>query len=98
VSPPAAERSGGPNLRRGAPASAPPLNRHVASRLRLRRLEVGMTQVMLAHALGISFQLFQKYEGAVNRISAGALYQLSLTLEVPVQYFFEGLRRRRRRS
>jgi hypothetical protein len=29
----------------------------------------------------------QKCEGATNRISAGALYQLALTLDVPVQYF-----------
>jgi transcriptional regulator with XRE-family HTH domain len=65
-----------------------------ASRLRLRRLEAGMTQVMLADALGISFQQFQKYEGATNRISAGGLYQLALTLDVPVQYFFDGLSRR----
>ena len=32
-----------------------------------------------------------------NRISAGALYQLSLTLEVPVQYFFDGLSRRHKK-
>jgi hypothetical protein len=31
----------------------------------------------------------RNYEGAVNRISAGALYQLALTLDVPVQYFFD---------
>jgi transcriptional regulator with XRE-family HTH domain len=49
---------------------------------------------MLADALGISFQQFQKYEWAINRISAGALYQLALTLDVPVQYFFDGLSRR----
>ena len=74
------------------------IDRHVASRVLLRRQEAGLTQQMVAETLGIMFQQFQKYEGAINRISAGMLYQLSLTLEVPVQYFFEGLRRRRRRS
>ena len=49
------------------------IDRHVASRLRLRRLEAGLTQTMLADALGISFQQLQKYEGATNRISAGAV-------------------------
>ena len=68
--------------------------RHVASRLRLRRLEVGLSQTMLADAVGGTFQQLQKYEGAINRISAGALYQLALTLDVPVQYFFDGLSRR----
>jgi Helix-turn-helix domain len=43
------------------------IDRHVASRLRLRRLEAGLTQTMLADELGISFQQLQKYEGAVNR-------------------------------
>ena len=49
---------------------------------------------MLADTLGISVQQFQKYEGATTRISSGALYQLALTLDVPVQYFFDGLSRR----
>ena len=70
------------------------IDRHVASRLRLRRLEVGMTQTQLAQAVGVTFQQLQKYEGAINRISAGALYQLALTLDAPVQYFFDGLSRR----
>jgi transcriptional regulator with XRE-family HTH domain len=52
---------------------------------------------MLADELGISFQQLQKYEGAVNRISAGVLYQLALTLNVPVQYFFDGLSRRHKK-
>jgi transcriptional regulator with XRE-family HTH domain len=68
------------------------IDRHVASRLHLRRLEAGMTQTQLAQAVGVTFQQLQKYEGATNRISAGALYQLALTLDVPVQYFFDGLR------
>ena len=66
------------------------IDRHVASRVLLRRQEAGLTQQMVADALGVTFQQFQKYERAINRISAGTLYQLSLTLEVPVGYFFEG--------
>ena len=73
------------------------IDRHVASRLRLRRLEEGMTQTQLAQAVGVTFQQLQKYEGATNRISAGALYQLALTLDVPVQYFFDGLSRRHKK-
>ena len=70
------------------------IDRHVASRLRLRRRQAGVTQQMVADAIGVTFQQFQKYESAINRISAGTLYQLALTLEVPVSYFFEGLKRR----
>jgi transcriptional regulator with XRE-family HTH domain len=68
------------------------IDRHVASRLRLRRLEAGLSQTTLAAALGVTFQQLQKYEGATNRISAGALYQLA-----PVQYFFDGLSRRHKK-
>ncbi len=74
------------------------IDRHVASRLRLRRQETGITQVMLAQVLAISFQQVQKYEDGTNRITAGALYQLAITLEVPVQYFFEGLSERRKKQ
>jgi hypothetical protein len=66
------------------------IDRHVASRVLLRRQEAGLTQQMVAETLDITFQQFQKYEGAINRISAGMLYQLSLTLEVPVQYSSKG--------
>lgn len=71
------------------------IDRHVASRVRERRLEIGLSQGVVAHALGITFQQFQKYEQSINRISAGRLYKLALTLEVPVQYFFEGMKDRR---
>lgn len=68
------------------------IDHHVASRLRLRRQEMGLSQETVAYALGVTFQQFQKYEQSVNRISAGALYKLARALEVPVTYFFEGLR------
>ena len=74
------------------------IDRHVASRVLLRRQEAGLTQQMVAEALDVTFQQYQKYERAINRISAGMLYQLSLTLDVPVQYFFEGLSGRRKKS
>jgi transcriptional regulator with XRE-family HTH domain len=74
------------------------VDRHVASRVCLRRREMGMTQKELSQALGVTFQQLQKYERAINRVSAGTLYRLALKLEVPVQYFFEGLRGRRKKS
>jgi transcriptional regulator with XRE-family HTH domain len=72
-------------------------DRHVASRLRLRRREAGITQIILAQVLGVSFQQVQKTEDGINRISAGALYQLAMTLETPVQFFFDGLSERRKK-
>jgi transcriptional regulator with XRE-family HTH domain len=63
---------------------------HVGSRLRLRRLELGMSQERLAEQLGITFQQVQKYERGTNRIGASRLHQIALVLQVPITYFFEG--------
>ena len=52
---------------------------------------LGITQESLSERLGVTFQQVQKYERGINRISAGRLYEISVTLAVPVQYFFEGL-------
>src|SRR5262245_52457209 len=59
------------------------IDRHVASRIRARRREMGLSQETVCAATGVTFQQFQKYERAINRISAGALYQLAIALEVP---------------
>lgn len=62
---------------------------HVGSRLRARRLALGMSQEKLADAVGITFQQIQKYEKGRNRISASRVQQLSNILQVAVGYFFE---------
>ena len=50
-----------------------------------------MSQEKLAAAFGVSFQQIQKYERGANRISASRLHLLTMILDVPVTYFFEGL-------
>jgi transcriptional regulator with XRE-family HTH domain len=65
----------------------------VGVRVRLRRKELGLNQTKLAKKIGVSFQQVQKYETAANRISAGALYELSKALSVPITYFFEDCER-----
>ena len=73
------------------PKSPDPTDKHVGTRVRMRRLMLGMSQTKLADALGISFQQVQKYEKGVNRISASKLQQISDFLTVPVPFFFESL-------
>lgn len=68
------------------------LDEHIGMRLRQRRALMGMTQEKLAEAVGITFQQVQKYENGANRISAGRLYEFSAILEVPVDYFYEGVK------
>jgi len=63
----------------------------IGARVRLRRLMLGMSQEELSNQLGVTFQQIQKYEKGVNRISASRLFELSHALDVPVQFFFDGL-------
>jgi transcriptional regulator with XRE-family HTH domain len=67
-----------------------PIDRHVGSRVRLRRVMLGMSQEKLGEALGLTFQQVQKYEKGTNRIGASRLQQISRTLDVPPAFFFEG--------
>jgi transcriptional regulator with XRE-family HTH domain len=67
-----------------------PIDKHVGSRLRMRRMMLGMSQTNLGDALGITFQQVQKYESGANRISASRLQHISHILQVPVPFFFEG--------
>lgn len=67
------------------------VDHHIAQRLQLRRVMLGMSQTDLAHRCGVSFQQIQKYETAGNRIPAARLFDLSQALETPVAFFFFGL-------
>jgi transcriptional regulator with XRE-family HTH domain len=67
-----------------------PIDRHVGSRVRMRRVMLGMSQEKLGEALGLTFQQVQKYEKGTNRIGASRLQQISRTLDVPPAFFFEG--------
>jgi len=65
-------------------------NVHLGSKLRLRRLALGLTQTKVAQAINVTFQQIQKYEKGTNGISSLRIMQLSKFLRVPVIYFFEG--------
>jgi len=67
-----------------------PTDKYVGSRVRMRRMMLGMSQEKLADALGLTFQQIQKYEKGTNRISASRLQAISQILDVPVHFFFEG--------
>ena len=67
-----------------------PTDKHVGSRVRMRRMMLAMSQEKLGDALGLTFQQVQKYEKGTNRIGASRLQQISHILQVPVAFFFEG--------
>ena len=72
-------------------AKAPnPVDRYVGSRVRMRRIMLGMSQEKLGEALGLTFQQVQKYEKGTNRVGASRLQQIAHILQVPVSFFFDG--------
>ncbi len=70
---------------------ANPVDAQVGSRVRLRRMLIGMSQERLGELLGLTFQQVQKYEKGVNRIGAGRLFDVARILGVPIDYFYENV-------
>ena len=68
-----------------------PIDLHVGSQLRLARELAGLTQTEVGRALGMSFQVIQKYEQGEIRVSASRLFQLAGLLRKSPDYFFEGI-------
>lgn len=64
---------------------------HVGSRLRQRRMLLGISQEQLAEMLGLTFQQVQKYERGTNRVSASRLFQLARALDTPITWFFDDM-------
>ena len=67
-------------------------NTHLGTKLRMRRLSLGLTQTKVAQAINVTFQQIQKYEKGTNGVSSSRLMQLSHFLKVPIIYFYEDFR------
>lgn len=67
-------------------AGAPDIE--LGKRIRLRRVELNISQAELGEQLGVSFQQVQKYEKGVNRVGASRLSQIAEALKVPVTFFY----------
>ena len=65
------------------------IDRLVGSRVRQRRMQLGMSQEQLAEHLGLTVPQVQKYEKGVNRIGASRLHKIAGLLGVPIGTFFE---------
>lgn len=66
---------------------------HIGKRLRRRRRLLGLTQQQVGEAIGVRMQQVQKMESGANRVLPSRLYELAVALNVPVDYFFQGLER-----
>src|SRR5581483_9956485 len=67
------------------------IEQHVGSRIRQRRIMMGLTQQQLADLIGVTYQQAHKYERGINRVSAGRLFEIARVLGVAVSHFYEGL-------
>ena len=65
-----------------------PIDLDVGRRIRVRRIQLGLSQTYVADKLGITFQQVQKYEKGANRVSASRLQNIAELLDVPVSFFF----------
>jgi transcriptional regulator with XRE-family HTH domain len=67
------------------------VDRYVGSRMRERRVSLGLTQQQMADLIGVTYQQAHKYERGINRVAAGRLYDIAQALGVSADYFFEGM-------
>jgi transcriptional regulator with XRE-family HTH domain len=72
------------------PRSAGKPDIELGRRIRLRRVELEISQSELAEKLGVSFQQVQKYEKGLNRVGAHRLQQTATALDVPITFFYDG--------
>lgn len=70
---------------------ADPVDIHVGKKIWQRRREMGLSRRALGEVIGVGLKQVNKYETAMNRVSAGRLYEIALALSVPAAWFFEGI-------
>jgi transcriptional regulator with XRE-family HTH domain len=63
-------------------------DRAVGQRVRLARKISKMSQQKLAAEIGVTYQQVQKYENGTDRIGAGRLFQVALSTDHPIEFFF----------
>jgi transcriptional regulator with XRE-family HTH domain len=65
---------------------------HIGHKLREQRKKAGITLSRISKILNVTYQQIQKYENGYCRIPVDKLYDFSVLFDIPVQYFFEGLK------
>jgi transcriptional regulator with XRE-family HTH domain len=71
------------------PKSTSVVDHYVSARIKLRRMELNISQERLGDLVGVKFQQIQKYETARNRVSASRLLEIANALGVTIEYFFQ---------
>jgi transcriptional regulator with XRE-family HTH domain len=71
-----------------------PLDATVGAKIRVLRVNRGLSQSDLADQIGVTFQQVQKYEKGANRVGASRLSQIASVLGVSVGELFDQSRQR----
>jgi transcriptional regulator with XRE-family HTH domain len=69
-----------------------PVDVHVGSRVRSRRISAGISEEELRAALGVTAEQMHAYESGATRIGASLLYDVSKLLECLPKVFFEDMK------
>jgi len=70
-------------------ALAAGLDIDIGRRIKLRRIQLGLSQSDLARKIGpVAFQQVQKYENGTDRVSASRLYLIAEALGVGIGFFY----------
>jgi transcriptional regulator with XRE-family HTH domain len=67
------------------------IDQHVGTRIRERRIMLGLTQQQLAEMIGVTYQQAHKYERGINRVSAGRLLEIARVLNAHITYFYDDI-------
>lgn len=70
--------------------TVPGVNLHVGKQLKKRRVELGLTQQQVGNRIGATYQHIHKFESGASRMNVSQLFQLSIALDVPIAYFYDG--------
>jgi transcriptional regulator with XRE-family HTH domain len=65
------------------------LSAHIGSRIRSRRLSMGLSADSLAQAIGVPVQMVDQFECGSARIDPAQLFRLSEALGASIRYFFQ---------
>src|SRR3984893_10393371 len=76
-------------LKRGRSTAA--IDDHIGTRIRERRVMLGVSQQKLAEMISVTYQQAHKYERGINRVSAGRLSEIARAGSAPISYFYEGV-------
>ena len=66
-------------------------NEEIGKKIRMFRVQAGLTQEKLAEELEITFQQVQKYERGVTKVNLVKLQHIANILKMPVSAFFEDI-------